>query len=216
MKLYKFRDLTGCNRARVQRIVEDHEIWFANPTAFNDPFDCNIEPTFDATDAQRKTYWRNAIAFQLAKKGYYQIEDDFAQRVQRGEIDAYDEIMRRAREREISVSVEFLESIFAENFSRDADEDEREKIISGFRGHMKTLGVLSLAGTCENILLWSHYADSHRGLCLEFEVEPGSTPMGSHHLSSARQVHYLADHPDISLYEPVDIVLAQDVPLYKG
>jgi hypothetical protein len=30
-------------------------------------------------------------------------------------------------------------------------------------------GILSFAGTVDNILLWSHYADDHRGFCLEFD-----------------------------------------------
>lgn len=34
---------------------------------------------------------------------------------------------------------------------------------------MKNYGVFSLSEPNNNILMWSHYADEHRGLCLEFE-----------------------------------------------
>ncbi len=32
-------------------------------------------------------------------------------------------------------------------------------------------GVLSLAGNCDSILMWSHYADAHRGFCVEVDAE---------------------------------------------
>src|SRR5262249_53331053 len=34
----------------------------------------------------------------------------------------------------------------------------------------QSFGVLCLSECPDDILLWSHYADSHRGLCLEFDV----------------------------------------------
>jgi hypothetical protein len=33
-----------------------------------------------------------------------------------------------------------------------------------------SIGVLTLSQLCDHILLWAHYADSHRGICLEFDV----------------------------------------------
>jgi hypothetical protein len=34
---------------------------------------------------------------------------------------------------------------------------------------MKNYGVLALSEVNDNILMWSHYADKHRGICIEFE-----------------------------------------------
>jgi hypothetical protein len=36
-------------------------------------------------------------------------------------------------------------------------------------GRMKNYGVLALSEVNDNILMWSHYADEHRGICIEFE-----------------------------------------------
>jgi len=36
-------------------------------------------------------------------------------------------------------------------------------------GQMKNCGVLALSEVNDNILMWSHYADKHRGICIEFE-----------------------------------------------
>lgn len=35
---------------------------------------------------------------------------------------------------------------------------------------MNGCGILSLTKTNNDILMWSHYADSHKGICLEFDV----------------------------------------------
>ncbi len=37
------------------------------------------------------------------------------------------------------------------------------------KGQMKNYGVLALSEVNDNILMWSHYADKHRGICIEFE-----------------------------------------------
>lgn len=37
------------------------------------------------------------------------------------------------------------------------------------KGKMKNYGVLALSEVNDNILMWSHYADEHRGICIEFE-----------------------------------------------
>ena len=37
-----------------------------------------------------------------------------------------------------------------------------------------TLGALCFSQTCGNPVLWSHYADKHRGLCLGFDIQEDS------------------------------------------
>ncbi|MEA3226776.1 MAG: DUF2971 domain-containing protein [Planctomycetota bacterium] len=37
------------------------------------------------------------------------------------------------------------------------------------KGHRENAGVLSLSEKWSNILMWSHYADSHRGICIGFD-----------------------------------------------
>lgn len=34
----------------------------------------------------------------------------------------------------------------------------------------ETIGIFSLTPKCDNILMWSHYADSHRGICIGFNT----------------------------------------------
>ncbi|MUJ22597.1 DUF2971 domain-containing protein [Aliivibrio fischeri] len=43
-------------------------------------------------------------------------------------------------------------------------------LITAFDGSMSIAGVLSLAKKPDNVLMWSHYADCHQGICLKFKV----------------------------------------------
>ncbi|MGR5136237.1 DUF2971 domain-containing protein [Vibrio jasicida] len=40
----------------------------------------------------------------------------------------------------------------------------------GVTGVMSQLGVVSLTESKDNLLMWSHYADSHKGIVIEFEI----------------------------------------------
>lgn len=56
-------------------------------------------------------------------------------------------------------------------------------------------GILCLSKQPDNILMWSHYADSHQGICLVFEGEKGSCPF-----PAAKRVHY---QPGLPVCNPV-------------
>lgn len=65
------------------------------------------------------------------------------------------------------------------NFSREQkekliektkDNDAFYKFAKGISNQqIEEIGILSLSANCNNILMWSHYSDSHRGLVFEFE-----------------------------------------------
>ena len=91
----------------------------------------------------------------------------------------------------------------------DRDEAKRRAKIStspGFlqaRANEMTLGlpvalekyrVFSLAGNCESILLWSHYAEAHTGICLGFATD-------NHEFGEAIEVIYAKDLPTLDFFE---------------
>jgi len=45
-------------------------------------------------------------------------------------------------------------------------KSKKEKL---FRNLAKKVGVVSFSSENDSLLLWSHYADSHRGICIEFD-----------------------------------------------
>ncbi|MBX9839670.1 MAG: hypothetical protein K2X69_15300 [Silvanigrellaceae bacterium] len=54
------------------------------------------------------------------------------------------------------------------------------------------LGVLCLSSSCENINLWSHYADSNKGICIKFKLNENK--------ANFFKVCYTSN-PSISIYE---------------
>lgn len=57
---------------------------------------------------------------------------------------------------------------FVEN--SDSNRDPREEMISKFFESLKAMGVSCFTTKNNNGLMWSHYANSHKGLCLEFDT----------------------------------------------
>ena len=68
------------------------------------------------------------------------------------------------------------------------------KVTEGLQDSVNGVGVLSLSATDRNILLWSHYAEGHSGLCLQF-LRTNNTPF----FGQALQVDYQQDYPDVDL-----------------
>ena len=52
-----------------------------------------------------------------------------------------------------------------------SDRKFRQKLMETKRQFSKTKGLLCFSKTWKNPVLWGHYADRHRGLCLGFDVQ---------------------------------------------
>lgn len=65
--------------------------------------------------------------------------------------------------------------------------------MSSWRDCLKSIGVLSLTEQANDMLMWAHYADSHRGYCLEFDaaMQP---------FSLAYRVHYAEERPKYRVF----------------
>ena len=68
-----------------------------------------------------------------------------------------------------------------------------EMIAKKIKRQLSGVGIFSMSGTWESILMWSHYADGHRGVCLEFEVDRAA-PEGVH----LQAVTYTSAYPEFS------------------
>lgn len=60
-------------------------------------------------------------------------------------------------------------------------------------------GILSLSKKPDDILLWSHYADSHQGVCLEFDTRISDSPF-----AMARPVDYRDNYCSLCFDENYD------------
>lgn len=140
-KLYKFRSLaTKADRSRTRQIISSSEIFFPPPSAFNDPFDCRPTFNLDVPDFVLENYVRSLIRRSDISLSPWDVEV---------RVKAW--MASETRNPRSPGMLEFMRLNFEEVLTRD-------------------LGVLCVSSSCTDILMWSHYADSHAGICLEFDV----------------------------------------------
>lgn len=74
------------------------------------------------------------------------------------------------------------------------DEQAYEWLRNSLKNTMQKIGVLCFSATPSEILMWSHYADNHKGLCVEYDFSEGS-----HLRKIAQPVRYSETIPALSL-----------------
>lgn len=70
-----------------------------------------------------------------------------------------------------------------------------EGLTEAFAALLRRAGVYCLTSKRDNLLMWAHYADKHRGFCLEFV----SNPPGSF-FSKAEPIRYKKDYPIVKVF----------------
>ncbi len=63
-----------------------------------------------------------------------------------------------------------------------------------FLEEQRKIGVCCFSEESTNILMWSHYADNHRGICIEYEFSEGTLPH-----SKIQKVNYCNQIPQITV-----------------
>jgi hypothetical protein len=65
-----------------------------------------------------------------------------------------------------------------------------------FKNFTSGLGVLSLSEKCNDILMWSHYSDSHKGICIEFDSKDETSVFWENY-----KVKYEEEYPTVNVME---------------
>jgi len=132
-------------------------MWFSQPYLLNDPFDCSIPFTLDGTDEE-----------------YQELFEELNSMLPEPKLD-------KIREFESSfLTNDKIDSAFI-NYVKEAQLRENKNKIIDTVGE---IGVACFSARLDSILMWSHYADRHIGLCLEFDTNypPFSDPEKLHRL----------------------------------
>jgi hypothetical protein len=136
---YRYRSLSGESAEYVERTICHCELYFPRPSSFNDPFDCRPSFSFEASNQEIITYYARLLKIYQPNLNREQRRNEARSKVGDWE--------RNSQNPEVTKRIRELHT-----------EDITEKI-----------GVLCLSELKDDILMWSHYADSHRGICLEFD-----------------------------------------------
>lgn len=98
------------------------------------------------------------------------------------------ELTRSGRRKKVKSALKNLKQTNIENFFKKALTKTLEQV-----------GICSFSEVYDDILMWSHYADSHRGICLRFKAS-SYTPF----FNEAQQVEYQVDYPCIDILNDDD------------
>ena len=95
------------------------------------------------------------------------------------------------RERNAGMPKKIRNEIARKYSSRKSFEEGAQHLMARIS---KTIGILCLSARSDSVLMWSHYADKHRGICLEFQ-----------HLDQQKmpplKVVYSNDYPTVDFLE---------------
>lgn len=157
-RFYRYRSLAGSGLERIRATILDAEHYFTSPAEFNDPFDCRPIHRFNGTDEEVSRYLEGLFA-------KFQPEQTSEQRTAE------------------------IAAILADP-NRDPRRPENLQIFSAMIAHLATdqIGMLCLSAAPNVPLMWSHYADSHMGVCLGFDPKVS-------HFVTAQPVRYTRSRP---------------------
>ena len=162
-RLYKYRCLT----ARTLHMVVADQLHFADTNTFNDPLD--TRPSLDddvGVDGLKRILWMLTERRHAAEK--QAAADAMGLRGPK----TTDLIEKRSHGQANKRMAEFEYNAMDPEF--DADATLRYRIeLELLRRYEK--GIVSFAERGDCPLMWSHYGDQHRGICLGYSVPEGAT-----------------------------------------
>lgn len=119
-----------------QNILVSNQLFLASPKDFNDPFDCGITPNYKLLNEKDEDEYIN----ELAVRAY-----------ERSEKEGLD-----------------LRNIIKDIEQRFSDKESLQKKVDSIRYQSmnESYSIFSCALEWNNILMWSHYANNHKGFCV--------------------------------------------------
>lgn len=161
-RLYKYR---AFGNRTLEMLVED-SIYFADPSAFNDPLDAKPTLETDLAAAQLEQ-----ILSQLVEQRVRAEMTAAAKTISYRGPKTVEHIARHSRRR----AEQRIADIRYSATHPDFDVAEPEKLLFSQSVEDELLrrynkGVFSLAQRSECPLMWSHYGDQHKGICLGYSV----------------------------------------------
>ena len=178
MKLYKYLSYESALKT-----LSNNSVLLNNPLEYNDPFDCVIRPRVeDEKECYRRMVnyfffkeFANIILNKKVKIPFWLIPvrwemKAFKKIMKRNpyydKMSPFDWALRKAIDRDETIRVLF----------RKQEKEKKDVFLKTIKKRIdelsETLLVSCFSKTNDSILMWSHYGDKHRGVCIEFEVDP--------------------------------------------
>jgi hypothetical protein len=142
-------------------------VYYADPAAFNDPLDCQPVVVPDVSNVRLKQILAQLVFRRLEK------EVEVAMKKLRLRSKNAAERRRALTESEVDEIVGEIE-YQATGAEEEAPEAHIQRALAfAIETELRqsyNMGVLCLSTRCDSVLMWSHYAQQHRGVCVEYDV----------------------------------------------
>jgi hypothetical protein len=150
LALYRYR----AESSREHDNLRKHVLWFSSPERYNDPYDCAFKLGIDEV---RKSIQRAAVAETLKQQGISPLPPEVKQVLATGE---------KPLEQVAAASPGLVDKeallIGVERLLRRVQD-----FLDAIRGKVKAC---SFSERNDSVLMWSHYADQHKGFCVEYDT----------------------------------------------
>lgn len=188
--LYRYRP----NDDKTLKPFQKGYIWCPKPISFNDPFDC--KPALITTkDKDLIKLRKKQIVLYTLMKLQHSIDSNIniARFSKKEKERIISEIMQiRSWDKQYSR----MKKIFGENPFKIQDITERD-IRDSIKKKLNEIGVVCLSEVSDNLLMWSHYTNNHKGFCLGFEFNKIPTQTSTFII---QPVNYVKTYPYLDIY----------------
>lgn len=171
MTLYRYTSLSEYTL----KYLKDMDLYFQDPRYFNDPFECDLQSfdldldnNFDLKYDRYISMINDRLNFIGSKINQFSLrikdnDEPVKKRYYFNDVTCllFREFETLSKELKILKNIHYSKRKTA---LKDSWDIKKEEVLKG-------IGVVCYSETNSNILMWSHYADSHKGLCFEFDSE---------------------------------------------
>jgi hypothetical protein len=169
-KVYRYQKF---NDLSLNALIFD-QLYFSDPRNFNDPLDCQPSVVIDSNLTELRTVLKNQIQKRLKAENLASLKKAKIAGV------SADEYAEKTAQQVAQNKLNEL-AYYATNPDYEVGVEEAE--ISLLRHEIQTellkqydRGICCFSSEQDNPLLWSHYADQHRGICAGYSLERNPKP----------------------------------------
>lgn len=184
-KLYRFVTIEGA-----KHILKDGKIRYTSPILLNDPFDGQLKPPCPFSEGELYEYMAKKMSEYIYEKKSVPKSE---KRIFKSMLEKLKEHKSREESQADAVRYTTASTHLADAFTGwDPTSIMRKKWLIWQR----KFRLISFSENNNNITMWSHYADHHKGVCLEF-TDDGEDGL----VRQAHEVHYVTKLPDFASLE---------------
>ncbi|MCX5909140.1 MAG: DUF2971 domain-containing protein [Deltaproteobacteria bacterium] len=196
MSIYKYVSIK-----RIDILVNEH-IRFTQPPSFNDPFD--TYPYFKAVARNEQVnnyfnsneWWNDQANEKILNDSWTEQQNKFKMNI------PFEYVKHQLKETMVHFQP-FIKDLLIESASMKK-QPFREAILENIlRAINNTIGIFCLTENPNNLLMWAHYADSYKGLCIEFDEKNkffDQRNKDNEFRNHLRKVTYSQNRPEVILF----------------